>query len=611
MKNNIKSTLSARLMLFSAALSLIAVTSCKDDWDEHYDAEASGLTYNGDIMSYLNSNSQLSDFAAVVKAAGFETDMASSQIRTLWAPVNGSFNKDSLMTIVELGESKSVINGFIKNHMARYSISCNKNSAVDSKNILLLNSKIAVLSPDGKFGTANIVSPNVSCKNGVVHVIDKAQKYMQNLYELIEMAHAKWLLENPNQIFNDSLISMYTFLEKYNADSLDVNKSVFREIDEDGNRVYVDSVLIRNNTVLNGIDALIYSEDSNYFAIIPSVEAYQARVEEAKKYLVYNPYENQSDSMMCDSLQYYNANVFALTDLFFNVNTNTRNGFLVQDSVVSSQYKRTNWENHVYYSPYQEGGILFGGKKSVCSNGTAYMVDQYPLSIRDQFLKKIDTDCTRSVNIDQTTNSDGTLLFTKNVNTDFPVYNLVVNKRDDSGKVININTNYLDVMPSSSSLNPYIAFKVKNTLRTTYDIYLVYCPIWVGSGYDSYEEALMGHEIFEGTNQDPLRPYYFKVCLYERNDNGIYPTSGVVFKNPENGSNYFTTNVENYVDTLYLGQYTSKYAYYNTTSEGILVQMQASVTAKNTSKYSREMLFCKVILKPHDETEASAKFRNR
>ncbi|MCQ2095359.1 MAG: fasciclin domain-containing protein [Bacteroidaceae bacterium] len=608
-----RSTLSARLIVFSAALSLVSLTGCKDEWDEHYDAEASGLTYNGDMMGYISENSQLADFVEVVKAAGFDTDLASSQIRTLWAPVNGTFNKDSLISLAKAGGKKSVITGFIKNHLARYAMSYNTPDSLsldEPKSVLLLNSKILVMDPKGTFGTANVTKPNITCANGVVHVIDKAQPYQTNLYEQIEAAHFAWLAQHPEEAGNDSLVSMYTFLQKYNDDSLDVNKSVYRGVDENGNRIYVDSVVIRNNTVLNGMDALIYTEDSNYFAIIPSVEAYQERVRIAKELLVYNPSENATDPKMCDSLQNYNANVFAITDLFFNVNTNSRSGVLVTDSAVSTTYKRSNWENHVYYAPYAEGGILSGKNKVSCSNGTAFMAKEYPMSVRDQFYKKIDVPCNKTTNIDQTTDDDGKLLYTKNVNPDYQVWTYTVNTRDSS-----YTFSFLDVQATTMALNPTIAFKIPNTLKATYDMYLVYAPIWVLQ-YNDFEAALKGHETLVGTNQDPLRPYYFKVTVFERNNTdpniGMYPKSGVAIKNPADGSSTFTTNVENFVDTLFLGTIETKNAYYNTTSEGLLVQLAANISSKNVVNYSREMYLSKIILKPHEEeTSDYIKFRKR
>ena len=56
------------------------------------------------------------------------------------------------------------------------------------------------------------------------------------------------------------------------------------------------------------------------------------------------------------------------------------------------------------------------------------------------------------------------------------------------------------------------------------------------------------------------------------------------------------------IDTLYLGDYTFKNTYYSRgyTEEaaGAMIQFNTQITSKQTTKYSREMLISKVILKP-------------
>ena len=617
MKNKIKSLLIANISLFSAALLLVTVSSCKDDWNEHYDSSTTGLSYDGTIMSYLQSQSQLSDFAEIAKKAGFDVELSSSQIYTLWAPVNGSFDKSEYLSMISEGKKDAVIKEFLKNHMTRYNISYSP--LAEDKEITLLNTKLLPMTKEGTFGSANMTKTNISCKNGIIHLIDKGQSYQYNLYEMIEKEHMAWLEEHPDEVGNDSLISLYTFLEKYNDDSLDVNKSVERGVDLNGNKIYVDSVVIRNNTILKGLDALLYVEDSLYNMIIPSVDAYQARYAEAKQYLQYNPAENLVDEKMCDSLQHYYSNMFAMTDLYYNVNLNQRG-----DSIVSTSYQRSNWENHVYYHPYDGSlpGIFTNCDSVQCSNGKAYIFEEYPLSIYDQFCKKRVVSCSRTQAIDQTTNASGVAIYTKNVDTSFPTRTLTVNTRKHDFQIT-----YLDVKPTTSAVNPYIAFKVSNTLSTTYDMYVVYCPLWV-KDFKDYESAKEYSDTLRAKverkekgyslQDDPLRPYYFRAYVYERANTGAtigqYPSSGTVIKNPVEGGNFFTTNVENYVDTLYLGTYDCKNAYYNTTSEGILVQLQANVTSKNTAVYSREMLLARVLFVPHvesEEPEETSEVRNR
>lgn len=616
MKNRIKSLLMVAIVFCSATLLLVGVTSCKDEWNDHYESNNSGRTFEGTIMEYLKSQRELSDFVEIVEKSDFDIELASSQMYTLWAPVNGAFNKDSLISIINADRKYFVVKEFIKNHMTRYNVSCSE--LEDTKKVSLLNAKFTQVTANKLFGHANILESNISCKNGIVHKIDHSHPYQANLYEQIENAHMDWLAEHHMEE-DDSMISLYTFLKAYNADSLDPNKSVERGIDEKGQKVYVDSVMIRNNTILNSIDAMLYEEDSSYTILIPTVEAYQERYNIAREYLVYNPSENIVDPKMCDSLAHYYANMFAITDLFFNDNYN-KNYLTLGDSIMSTTYRKTNWENHVYYHPYEPGGIFSYGKIVEASNGKAYLVDKYPLSVTDQFYKKIDVSCPTTRNIDQTTNKSGKPAYTKDIDTSFPSYFLNVSTDD-----YEVQTSFLDIKPINSN-NPAIGFKVYDTLKGNYDIYLVYCPIWVNE-FKTYEDAKvysdsLKAEVEKGASasllkNDPLRPYYFKATIWERDNKGsnigLYPSKGTDLTDPVSRTKNFTTNVENYVDTLFLGTYATKNAYYKTNGEGVLIQFQPNITSTKTSTYSREMFFCKVIFKPHAEepTENSVKFRKR
>ena len=591
-----------------AAAFVLGCYSCSDTWDEHYEATASGLSFDGTIMSYLQSNSKFSDFAEVVKATGYDKDLSSGQVFTLWAPENGSFDKQTYLDMIANGNKDQVLKEFVKNHVARYNVSYTPNS--DDKDVTMLNSKIITMTGEGTFGTASIENANVSCKNGVVHVINKSQDYQNNLFEQIEKAHQKWCDAHPDQV-TDSLVSLYTFLKKYNSDSLDVNKSVYRDMDEDGNKIYVDSVLIRNNTILNSLDALLYTEDSTYWAFIPSVEAYQTRYEEAKKYLVYNPSENLVDPIMCDSLQSRYANEFVITDLFFNGNPQVNAH--PEDSVVSTIYSAKNWEKNVYYQPFAEGGLFTNyADKVECSNGIAYMIDEYPQSIYDQYFLRRWINCYSTSNIDTSTDSKGNERFTKYLPDNLS--SLDVSRKtviDKNGERVEVA--YIDIEAKNTSSNPIVAYKIPNTLSATYDIYMVYSPYWV-KNYTSYAAAKEVSDTLrarvergESTDllkSDPLRTYIFQANVFERQNTaknlGEYPTNGTPIP-AKNQS--IETSAENVIDTLYLGTYTCANAYYATTAEGILLQIKSMPKAKELVSYTRGMLLNKIIFTPHIESE--------
>lgn len=601
MNNNIKNTLRMGII---AAAGAAAMISCSDTWDDHYDA-ASVRSFDGTTMKAIETNAPA--FAEVIKAVGYNRELSSDNVYTIWAPV--SFNKDSLLTLART-DSAAVVDKFIKNHIARYTVSQNGTN----QEVALMSSKNTMMTSDGMFGSAKIKIPNLSCSNGVLHVIDANINYQNNIFEQIEA------LYNPA---SDS-ISLYSFLEIWNADSLDESRSVSRGKDDNGYDIWVDSVTIRNNTVLKNVDALVYEEDSSYIAIIPSAKAYDERYNIAKKLLVFNPHEDAISTGACDSLQKYYANMFAMTDLFFNKNANEH----WQDSLKSTNYEMSfDWPNHIYYSKVPRNGLhpdkqvndilAKCGTPIYCSNGDAYAVDEYPMSAIEQFFKKRTITAT-SRSIDNSTSSkDNTPLYTKNVGSTTmmsgTIYDYATDTiwNEDQTEIVKVDSTYigtrnfrfLDVVPTSSSTNPSIAFQIPNTLSGTYDLYLVTCPIWAKTGFNNGEKP----------ENDP-RGYRFYTYIWERGENGEYPSSGVRLVPPEEGAelsegNYYQTGYTNKIDTLYLGEYTFSNAYYGRNEEGVLIQFQTQVSSKLASTYSREMLITSIILRPKleatDETAAT------
>lgn len=586
-----------------AATGALAISSCTDTWNDHYET-ASVTTYDGSTLQAIKEIAP--DFADVIEAVGFDRELSSDNVYTIWIPE--SFDKESWMAMAET-DSAAVVDKFIKNHIARYAISMDGTD----QEILLMSDKRATMTGEGKFATSTITEPNISCKNGVVHVIDTYYPYQNNLFEQLKSLYTS----------EADSISMYGFLKAYDEDSLDEARSVSRGVDENGNKIWVDSVVIRNNTALKNIDALIYEEDSSYIAFIPSNEAYKARYEAAKKLLVFNPYENVVAAGACDSLQKRYAHMFALTDLFYNKNANEH----MSDSLKSTNLTISGgWPNHVYYRTEPVNGlhpdkqindlIAKGGTPIECSNGEAYMVDEYPISITEQFFHKKTVWANRG-SVDNTADDLGKALYTKNVGT---LYNMSGSFRDyatdtiyaEDGTVEKVDSTYLGtrtfrfmhVTASSSATNPSVAFKIENTLSGTYDLYLVTCPIWAKDGFNGKSPA------------DDPRGYRFYTYVYERENDpasknlGEYPTRGERLTPPEGAGlsegNYYITDYNNKIDTLHLGEYTFKNTYYGRNEEGVLIQIAPQITSRLTSTYSREMLITSLILRPKLVAEEEA-----
>ncbi|MBQ9641001.1 MAG: fasciclin domain-containing protein [Bacteroidaceae bacterium] len=623
MNNHIKNTFRTGVL---AAAGLVAMYSCSDTWDDHYNGTASSASvFDGTTMQAIEQ--QAPDFAAVLKAAGFDRELASSNTYTVWCPANGTFNKDSLIAVAQ-SDSAAVVKRFIQNHVARYNVSL----GLEPQEVTLLNTKLLTMSDKQthKIGNVNISETrnNIKCNNGILHFIDGQIPFQNNIFELIEQEY----LRSTNPTKADS--SLYAFLQVFNEDSLLENKSVSRGVDENGEKIWVDSVTLRNNTVLKNVDALVYDEDSSYIALIPSVEAFQKRYSEAKSLLKFNPHMDEGlEYKKTDSLQNYYANMFSMNDLFFNRNANEH----WEDSLKSTIYSPMDWPYGLYYRkadnvhhglPEDRGvnDILatVGVADSItCSNGIAYLIDEYPMSIYEQYFKKLKIRAS-SFTLDDASRSGNPQtggLLTKNIGsvssmsgTWTVAYWKEINpKLDVNGDTIGYDTiwagdshvqtyYYMDVPPSSNTVNPNIAFKISGNLSGKYDLYIVTTPLWFKPGNSLTTEP---------------RAYRFNANIYEMGTDGNYPNKGTALLNPADNSKVFTTptptSIAAITDTTYLGAYEFKYAYYAQDEPGVILQLVTAISSSQTKSFSREMLITGFILKPHDDSaleESRAKRRD-
>lgn len=566
MKYNIKKSFRVGALAVAGAL---AIASCTDDWNEHYEGTATtiGQSYAGTTMGYLQSQSNLSDFVEVLKATGYVAELNDPQVLTVLAPVNGSFNKDSLMALVNAGQKKQVVNRFVKNHLMRYNISLGG----QEQEVYLLNDKRVKISPlaDLLVQHSKVQSPNIGCSNGIVQVMSQYLPYQTNIYELIEDDWAAFKKTTTEDL--DSIPSLYNFLNKFNVDSLDERRSVYRGVDEDGNNIYVDSVMIRNNKALSQLRAYLYREDSTYMAIIPSQKAYEDRYNEAYNFFHFNTSFN-SDPVVRDSMQNYYANYYTVSDLFYNMSQHM-NGPTKEDSLFSTVYSRSNPKYDVYYHPYAPDSLLSRTKSIVeCSNGEVRYMDDIPYTKYQNFFREIKIEAENHGLLqtgEKWTNANATTWFSKSTTAD-----------SISGG------GYMIFNASSSTRNTEFSYDVPRTLSGTYDIYVRFLPYQAAYPEDTLHTNL---------------PVQFRAGLFERNEKGTMPESGAYqFRNPADGGRNFLTN-PNCIDEVYIGSYTFKDCYHNTSTVGAYFQLSSYVTSSQKDKYTKNMIIDYIIFKPHVE----------
>lgn len=527
---------------FAASAVLLAISSCSDTWNEHY-GENDDVQSKSTIWQTMQENKNLSDFLQVLSAVDYKKELDSEQVYTVWAPVNGTFNKDSLLRLIDEGKKADVVKRFVKNHISRFNHSANGTS----RSITMLNTKRFMFSGNNMGGN-EIVSPNNRCVNGVLHVLDTELPFLNNIFEEIEV--------------NPEYSMIYDFLRAYNKDSLDEYRSVSRGVDEDGNKIYVDSVTIFSNTILSALEALVHEEDSNYRALLPTNEAFQARYEELLPLFQFNPsLEN------ADSLQKMNAKRYVLNDLFYNMNINKHE----RDSLTATTYNSYRPEFHVFYHPFETVNDTVGimqtyDSKTTCSNGEVYKFTQWPFTKEDAVFQyiKVEAEMGNAVNNNEKYTNKCNLVY----KTGFGAYGVS-------------NRSFLDVQPTSSSVNPEVGFNIPNTLSGTYDIYVV----------------MPSRFLLLFDNED-LKPYRFRAQIFEMDAKGVLPNTATA----RLGNNAtYSNNPEEIVDTVFLDTYTFKNCYLGQETNGVLLKLVSYITSSQTKTYSREMLIDCILLKPHKD----------
>src|SRR5574344_847223 len=422
--------------IITVAAVLIACTSCSDKWDDHYDETATGSSQT--LWQKISANSELSDFASMLSntyvfrhhkksSVSYADLLNSGQSFTVIAPVNGTFNKDSLLALCSTNNGDSCVEKmFIKNHIARSAVSMFS----EENDILLMNMKHETIG-NGKIGNIAISSANNHAKNGILHIVGSMLPYKYNIYEALS---------------NQSCFSKIgSFLRSFEKDSLDEEKSLSSGL-VDGIPVYIDSVIIEKNSQLDGF-GYINSEDSAYWMIAPSTAGFDAAYDTISSYF------NYAYISKADSLQRYYTFRAMLDDAIYDMNIQSS----PTDSLVSTRYNTKKWDEHVFYHPFATNGILSKTTGTMnCSNGILYQTEAWPFDYTKTFFKDITMEAEKEASIQKYSSC---------------TYNLRYLSADSLS-----NNSYIDVVASPATANWSITYKVENTPSGSYDICAVILP---------------------------------------------------------------------------------------------------------------------------------------
>ena len=423
--------------------SLFLLTSCSD-WNDHYEGIADAAE-GATLWQQMKANPQLSDFCDVLEQTkvyrmhkktpvSYADLLNSGQAFTVMAPVNNTFDKNSLLQLVQTAVGDSAVEkSFVQNHITRSLVS----STPDAAKMLMLNMKHLTMA-NGMIDDIHVTTPNTKSSNGVLHVIERALPYKHNILEM--------LCDNPE------LENIGANIRRFNEDIFDPASSVSNGV-VDGVPVYVDSVVYERNLLLENV-GLLDAEDSTYLVVVPTTEGWNEIYNEASQYFLYDKSIEKRDSLQ----QYYTMHAL-LEDAVFNM-TDQKS---INDSLISVPYIHTtqSFEKgkkvyHVFQKPFEAGGILYGAEKLPCSNGSVYTTPKWSFKLTDTFFKEIRTE------------AESTWMITQERDCSY-------NSRRQIADSISSDA-YLQIIPRTGTSNWQLTFRLNNTLAGDYDICAVILP---------------------------------------------------------------------------------------------------------------------------------------
>ena len=558
-------------------MAALAIVGCSDTWNDHYEAGLADGAVNSSLWEVIEGNSQLSNFARVLKATGYDKSLASSQVFTVFAPTNDALTSEQADAIIELYQQEQkknikekdnrAIKEFVQNHIALYNHSVAKTGA-DS--VVMMNGKYMLLTPE-KLADSPLLSTNLLTQNGLLFTLGSQVDYMGNVFEALQL--------------NSELDSVGNFMAAFNEYEFVPGSSVAGGI-EDGKTWYLDSVTVLTNDMFQYVD-YINSEDSVFWMVAPTNEAWNQLVDE---YIPYFNYDNEVQKR--DSLCWVKPRLAVIEGTTFS---QTRNAKLAGDeyvwntdsamSVNAANYssRRYSWgrsdmKYYQYDKPFAEGGAYTGAFEIPCSNGKVIVADQWNIDKTMTFYRERLVEAESRSNLDEVDETTTNELSYASVESWSPFYNQVSQNR------------YANVVPKTD--NSGVTFKLPGLLSNIgYDIYVVFVPI---TAVDSLATD--------------FRPTRFQAALSYHEQDG--KQSEFLFQ-PDNKTydeigRRYVHNFENdpmIVDSvLVASNYKFPTCSYGLRDSQVLLQLKTDIRSSERDSYTGAMRIDCILIKPHDET---------
>lgn len=552
----------SKSVLLAAAMFVFG--SCQDTWNEHYSFKETESKYPvaklAETLTNVSGYSKFYDALRYTKMCdknGYPLDetfldlLMEDQFLTVFAPSDDANVDWALYTKKgkTAAEHQEVGDKFLKNHIARF-----KNSVTsDTVKVTMLNGKIYSVRPADIEGKAYHGDDlNIRCSNGVLHCINGSLDYLPSLYQYITTDPVY------KNLFGD-------WFKSFTIAELDPYESVSGGLNENGEIWYVDSVTYESSILLNNFGR-INVEDSTYALVLPSPALWDTVYNRISKSFVY-----AERALNNDSLQQFYTRTTMMTDLFFNMNPKVQR--YMPDSVVSTLYsaaenRREGIPYHVFSHPNDNNG-LFGSASSTvkCSNGTVYIIDEWPFADSLTYIRPI------KMEGESITNLFG------------------FQAKQQSVSVIGDDTLKSPIQVMRISQEGVKNWEAKvflyDNLKGKYRVKFVLAPNTVDE-LPNYIHPIVAYSMPDGSTETLID----SARIVQRE---VTPGSGMYI---EQKINYYMVNNMTKLDTIDIGVVDVPYCNYDMLQAKLSVTLSSGVNERNSEKYSSELWLDCIILDP-------------
>ena len=459
------------------AVAALTLAACSDTWDDHYDKKGEG-TNDATLWQAITQNGNLSNFAKVVQGCGFDKSLNSSQVFTVFAPTNDQFSAQEADELIagynaEKGkvndDDNTVFKEFIQNHIAMYNHSI---SPTSNDSLVLMNGKKTLLTAS-TFGSNQILTSNQHYSNGVLFTIQGKAQYFPTVFEYLR-----------KDADLDSIASFFYNFHFYRKEFVP-ERSVAGGL-ENGKTVYLDSVFVQQNDLWDMLWAYTNEEDSTYWQVVPTNQAWKQLIEEYEPYFNYDNTTPFRDSMVytLPRLAIVNGTTFSRT---LNTDAHLTDSALstsASETYTSREYYWGNKNLHYYQfggksaqntqKPFSATGIFSDTEDIVCSNGLVKKTNNWKINKLNTFYQWLIIEDEDGSSIKEVSKAENNTTHDLEP-TITGVTRRVMNENRFSGKVW--SDAFVEFQQMKTTVNHSVTFNIRDVLSNIpYDIYLVTAP---------------------------------------------------------------------------------------------------------------------------------------